>query len=217
MSNASRPALRARGLGIAEPARHGVHVAELLERAPSLVLLAPPRARGQPDREGLREVLVGMLLRVPARDVADELAGEGDRTIVVAVGAVVLAKDRAPLGGGIEDMGIVERMSSLVAQVHHDLALVLQVVHQLLEGGDLRAGQVKGDPDDRLAGRAAPLVGEIADGTEAPEALAVELTVELLDEPLDRRALQPQPQLLDALAQKLLDLGRGLLERLHDC
>ena len=69
---------------------------------------------------------------------------------------------------------------------------------------------ITGSPDG-----AAPLVGEIADRPEVLEPLALELAVELMDEPLDRRTLELESELADGLAEELQDVGRGLLELGH--
>ena len=45
-------------------------------------------------------------------------------------------------------------------------ALVFEVVHLLLEARELRVGEIERDSDDRLAGRAAPLVGQVAERAE---------------------------------------------------
>src|SRR5262245_56351681 len=122
-----------------------------------------------------------MLLRVPAGDVTHELAAEWNRPIAVAIAAVVGGEQAAPFERDVEPIGVVERVAGLVAQVHHDLALVLEVVQDALELRELGIGEIEGDADHRLSTRASPFVGEVAHRAEALETLAIELTVELLD------------------------------------
>ena len=156
-----------------------------------------------------------MLLRVPAGDVPHVAAAERHRPVEVAIAPVERTEALAPLRGREQAIGVVERVPGLVPQVHHDLARVLEIVHLAFEAGELGIREVERDPDHGLAVGAAPLVGEIAHRMKRPESLAVELAVELLDEALDRRALDSQAELADPPAEQVADLGRGLLERAH--
>ena len=192
-----------------------VHVAQLRQRRPALVFLAPLRPRRQPDGEGLGEVLVGMLLRVPAGDVAHEAARERDRAVVVAVRAAERTEEIAPLRRLVQLVGIVEGVPRLVAEVHQDLALVLEIVHRLLEARELRIGEIERDPDHGLAGRTAPFVGQIAERAKFLQALAFELAVKLLNVPFEVRSFELEPELLDGLGQDLLDIRRGFFKGLH--
>ena len=89
-------------------------------------------------------------------------ARERHRLVFVAIGPAEGAEELAPLGGLVELVGVVEGVSGFVAQVHHDLARVLEVVHLALEPLQFRVGEVEGNADHRLARRASPLVGEVA-------------------------------------------------------
>jgi hypothetical protein len=102
-----------------------------------------------------------------------------------------------------------------VTEVHHDLPLVFEVVHLLLEPRELGVGEVEGDADDRLPGWAAPLVGEIAEGAELPESLPFELPVEPLDRAFERGPLEREAQLLDRLREDFLDVRRRFFEGLE--
>jgi hypothetical protein len=187
------------GIGIAELAGDAIHVEQLLHRAPAFVALAPVGARRQPYREGLGEVFVGMLLRVPALHVAHELARERNRLVVVAISPPERPEEVAPFLRFIEGVGVIEGVAGLVAHVHHDLPRVFNVVHLRFEALQFRIGQVERDSDDGLHVRAAPLIGEIALGAEAMEPLSVQLFVELLDEAFEGRAFQLQAELLNRL------------------
>ena len=203
------------GIGVAQRARHAVHVAELLHRAPALVPRPPLRAGRQPDGERLGEILVRVLLRVPARDVPHEAARERDGPVVLAVGAAERSEQRPPFRLAVEPVGVVEGVARLVAHVHHDLAGVLEIVHFLFELRELGVGEVEGDADHRLPGGAAPLVGEVEGGSELPEALALQLAVQALDGPFDGRPFQLEAEILDRLGQDLLDVQRGLFKGGH--
>src|SRR6185436_7651983 len=74
-------------LGVGQLARHPLHVAEFAQSGPAFVLAPPGTARSEPDGERLSKILVGMLLRVPAFDMPDEVFAEWDRAVVVAIGA----------------------------------------------------------------------------------------------------------------------------------
>jgi hypothetical protein len=88
----------------------------VVEAAPARIHLAPVRVGREPDREGLREVLVRVLLRVPARDVADEIARERQRIVLVRIRFPEHAEQRLPLGSLVELVGVVEGVSGLVAE-----------------------------------------------------------------------------------------------------
>src|SRR5262249_45538270 len=168
--------------------------------------LAPVEARGEPHREGLGEVLVGVLLRVPTRDVRDVGPREGLRLELFLVGLVVVAEQRPPGRGLVEPVGVVEAVPRLVAEVHEDLALRLDPASELtLDGLERRVGQVEGDADDRNARGAAPLVAQVALGGDV-DARAPELLMELVDEPLGGRARQLEPQVFDTSAEEGLPL-----------
>src|SRR5581483_8234180 len=199
-------------LTIATAPGDAVHVLKLLECLPAFVLLPPARAGREPDGKSFGEVLVGVLLCVPAGNVAHEAAGEGHGTIVVAGGAAEGPKQLAPLRRLPELVGVVEGVTGFVTQVHHDLARVFQIVHLALELGKLGIREVKGNPDDRLAGGTSPLVGEVASGPELAQALALQLAVELVHESLERRGIQLEAEVADRLPQDLLHFGRGFFE-----
>src|SRR5262249_28807400 len=109
-------------IALAELSGDAVYVVELFQRRPSFISCTPARAWSEPDGKGLRKILVGMLLRVPAFDVADKVSGKGDRTIIVAVSPAIRTKHQPPFRSLIEPVGIVEGVARLMAQVHHDLA-----------------------------------------------------------------------------------------------
>ena len=97
-------------------------------------------------------------------------------------------------------------MARLVAHVAHDLAAVFEVVDRALELAEIRIGEIERNAEHRLHVGTAPLVGEIADRTELVEPAPLELLVELPHVWLDRRSLEPQPQLADPLAEHAAQL-----------
>jgi hypothetical protein len=209
------PPRGAHRLDVSELPGHPVHVLQFREGPPPAVLLAPVGPRGEPHRESLREVLVRVLLGVPAVDVAHEALRERHGPVVLPVGPAKRPEELAPLRRLVEAIRVVEGVSRLVTQVHHDLALVFEVVHLLLESRELRVGEVEGDSDHRLTRRAAPLVREVAERAEFPDSLSIQLAVEPLDRPLERRSFELEAQLLDRLGEDFLDVWRRFFEGLQ--
>src|SRR5215468_9849479 len=62
-----------------------VHIAQLCDRAPSPIALAPTAARRQPNRKSFGEILVGMFLRVPTCKMANVISREWHGAIVVEI------------------------------------------------------------------------------------------------------------------------------------
>jgi len=162
-------------------------------------------------------------LEVPYKrtKLAAERLALAAKAVVVNPTTPVGEGDRKPTPTGRMIAGVARgRLRGFVATTGLNVVDVRDVArgHALaLEHGELGIGQVEGNADHWLAVRTAPLVGEIAHRLEALEALALQLPVELLDEAFDGRALQPQTELADSLAEQLLDLvGRRLLEVGHD-
>jgi hypothetical protein len=144
--------------------------------------------------------------------VADVFSRERNGPIVVAIRAPKWAKDLAPFGAAIKQVSVVEGVSGLVAQEHHDLARLFEVVHGLLERGQLRIGEIERDADHRLTRGASPLVGEVAERAKLLQPLLLDLAIKLLDELLQRRTFDLEVQLTDWLAEDGFELGAGLVE-----
>ena len=106
-------------------------------------------------------------------------------------------------------------MARLMTEVHHDLALILDVVDSLLKRRQLGVGEVEGDADDRLPVGAGPFVAEVAGRVEAAEPLRRQLAVELGDVLLEHRPLELQAEVLDLHLEEASRLRRRLLERVH--
>ena len=131
-----------------------------------------------------------MLLRVPPLDVPDEVLAERDGPVLVAVRPEEGAEQVAPLGRGVQAIGVVEDVTRLVTHVHHDLAIGLEGIRGLLDRLKLRIGQIERNAEHRLLVRASPFVGQIADGPKLLEPASIELLVQLPNVAFDRETLQ---------------------------
>ncbi len=176
-------------------ARQPVEVTQFLHRTPAAITLAPIRARRQPYRKRLCKIFVRMLLRIPSRQMSDIVARERRRTIIVAIRPAERTKQLLPLRRIVQPIRICKSVSGFVAQVHHDLSRILQVVRFLFQFRQRRVRQVKRNPNHRFSRRTSPLVGQVADGPKFGQSLGIELAIQLLNEALDRRTLQLQAEL----------------------
>jgi hypothetical protein len=164
----------------------------------------------EPHRERLGEVLVGVLLPVPAGQVAHEALRERSRTVVVAVLGVEVAEHLAPLGLVVELVGVVHGVAGFVTEAGHDARRVLEVVRVLLfVGMETSVHQIERQTNEGDAVRTAPLVGDVTRRTEE-DALLLQLGVELLDEGPQGTARELQPHLIDALTP---EFGAGRLDQ----
>src|SRR3954467_9224739 len=102
-----------------------------------------------------------------------------------------------------------------MAQVHHDLARVLEIVHLFFQPLQFWIGQIERNADHRLFRRASPFVAQVARRAELADAFGLELPVELLHKTLERGALKLQPKLADGLGEDLLHFGRSFFESLQ--
>ena len=104
-----------------------------------------------------------------------------------------------PLLGLVEAIGIVEGMSGFVAQIAQDLVVGfrLDAFHQfILESAQPLIGKVEGDADRRDAIRTAPFVREIHLRPQV-NAAALELAIELMDQLLQMRSFDGEPELVN--------------------
>src|SRR6185369_6325131 len=91
-----------------------VDVLELLRRRPAGVAAPPAGARREPDGERLREVLVGMGLRVRGLEVDDVAPAVGLRRVVLRIALRRAPEARAPVAPAPQAEGVVDGMSRLV-------------------------------------------------------------------------------------------------------
>ena len=186
-------------IDVADSPSHTIHIAQLLHRRPVFVAFTPTRAWGNPYRKGLGEVLVRMLLCIPAFHMPDKVARKRHGTILVAVGTPKGAKLLLPLRCFVQRVCVIDSVSGLVAQIHHDLPRVLQIVHLFFETGQLGIGEVKRYANNRFPRWTSPFVSEIAQGSELLQPFGLQLTIELIDESLQRRSFQLEPKFTDGL------------------
>ena len=128
------------------------------------VALLPLAARRQPDRERLREILVGMALRVPRIEVQDEALAIGLRRVELRVRLGGRAEHRAALPAQAQAEGVVDGVAGLVAQdAHGPLVLAaLDLEHlRLFQPLEPRVRQVEGHGDRRAAVGCEPLVRQV--------------------------------------------------------
>src|SRR5690242_16748181 len=90
--------------------------AQLLESRPVGVALAPPGSRLQPYRECLREVLRRMGLRIPFAQVMHVTAAAGPCLVPRGILQGGGTEDLAPALAAAKPVGVVERVTRLVAQ-----------------------------------------------------------------------------------------------------
>src|SRR5208282_4710832 len=133
------------------------------------------------------------------------------RPVVVAIRPPERAKDLLPLRLIVQLVSVSERVSRLMPQVHHDFSRVFEVMRFFFQLRQRRMRQVERNPDNRLARRASPLIGQVTSRTKLRQPLGVQLAIKLFDKPLHRRPSQRKPQLADRPAQKFAvrDLLRG--------
>jgi hypothetical protein len=150
-------------LALGDPVHRAVAELELGERGGQLRVVRTPIARRRhPDRKRLGPVLVGMLLRVPARQVAHEPPAERLRAIVLAVRLRDRAEQLHPVLVVVEPVGVVHDVTHLVAQIAEDVGAVeaLDVPHLLaMQLGELGTSEIERNCDRDRAERHAPLRG----------------------------------------------------------
>src|SRR5439155_10335701 len=132
--------------------------------------------------------------------------------IVLAVRPSKRSEELAPIGRLVELVGVVEGVPRFMTKIHHDLALVFEVIHLLLELGELGVRQVEGDRDDRLLRRTAPLAREVTLRLEPLDALVLELAIELPHEAFERRTFDLETEIANGLIEQLLDPSCRLFE-----
>ena len=106
----------------AQLAHRAVAILQLGERLrPAGVLSRPVEPGGHPDGEGLGPVLVGVLLGVPARQVADVAAAERLGAVLLPVGPGHRAEPAHPVLPVVEPVGVVDHVPHLVPQVAQEV------------------------------------------------------------------------------------------------
>ena len=205
-------AARLHGRGHARQLTHrGVDVFELAQRGPARVALGPRVAGREPDREGLREVLVRMALRVVPVEVDHEAAAVGTGQVELRIGLGAAAEQGPAAAARAQVIRVFDGVTRLVAQdAQAPLrrpALDLQRLF-LLEPGQARVGQVERDGEAGHAVRAEPFPGQPGVGAEL-QAAAGQLGPELVQVRLERAALEGHPQVAHADVEQALVVVGG--------
>src|SRR5438477_136158 len=169
-------------IDFAQLARDPIHVAQFGHRSPAAIPFAPRAARCKPYRKSFRKIFVRMFLRIPACEMAHVIPRERYRAVVIEVSSPERTEEVFPLRRAIELVSVIEGMTCFMTQVHHDLALVLEIVHLLLQRGQVGIRKIKRNSDHGFARRTSPFVCEIAGGTKLFQTLAMQLCVELVYE-----------------------------------
>src|SRR5207245_1898963 len=167
---------------------------ELAQGRPARVARPPFRLGAEPDREGLREVLVGMALRVPGVEVQHEALAVRPRRIVLRIGLAGAAEALLPPLPPPQPVGVLDRVAGLVTE---DLeapvpGAALHLEHlALLQPAQPRVDQVERDGHAGHAVGTEPFVGEPEVRPEV-QATRLQLADELGDAVLDAGALDAQ-------------------------
>jgi hypothetical protein len=156
-----------------------------------------------------------MFLGVPAGKMADIIPRERNRTIVIVVRPAKWAEQLFPLRGTVELVSVVEGVPCFVAEIHHDLAWLFEIIVLLFQLGKTRVRQIKRNANHGLARRATPLVRQITGWMKFLEFFAVQFAIQLLHKTLQRRALDLQAQLADRLFEDLLSTRVSFFCILH--
>ena len=188
---------------------------ELRHRAPPTILLPPTGARRHPHRERLSKVLIGMLLRIPTRQVAHVVFRKQHWAIVFAVRPAIWSKQLLPLWRAVQPVSVIESMPCFVAQIHHDFAIGLEIIVLSLNLAEVRSSKIKRNSNHRLARRASPFVSQVNSGPELHDPFLFQLPVKLLHEFFDLRAVHLQPQIADSGRQQRRPVGMWLLGEVH--
>ncbi len=183
-----------------------VDIFELLEGRPPGIALAPIRAGGEPDREGLGEILVRVALGIPERQVLDVTPARRVRAVVVGVAGRGAAEQLLPAAAALQLEGYLQRMSGLMAQDPHafrDRAPLHVDEHLALEPHQAGVRQVEGNRDARTVVRAEPLVRDPGVGLD-PELALLQLVVQALQAPLEPGPFDRDPEVFEPQLQQLL-------------
>ena len=183
-----------------------VDVLELAQRRPAGVAVAPVRARRQPDRERLGEILVGMALRVPQPQMLDVVLAGRIGPVVARIALRRAAEQLLPAAAPMQLIGQLHDVSRLVAQDAHAVLLGAAFDiddHLAFEPGQPRMRQIERDRDARCVGRAEPFVRDPDVRLEADASL-LQLVVEVADAAPEPGAFNLDLEVLEPHLQQLL-------------
>src|ERR1017187_2991973 len=203
-----------RRLALPQLAPQPVQIKQLRHSAPAAIPLPPVRARSKPHRKRLGKIFIRMLLRIPSRQMPNIVARKRSGPVIVVIGPAEWPKDLFPLRLIVQLVSIGESVPRLMPQIHHDFPSILKIMSLFLQLRQSRMSQIKRNPNNRLARRASPLIGQITSRTKLNKPLGVQLAIKLFHKPLHRRPSKRKPQLANRPAQKFL--VRGFRFRVYD-
>ena len=197
-----------------------VDIFELLQRRPAGIARAPVRARPQPHREGLGEILVRMALRVPEPQVLDEIPARRIGPVIGRIASRRWAEQLLPAAAAMELIGVLDHMAGFVAEDAHAFGpgAALDVEDDLLfelHQARMRKIERKGDAGRRVG--AEPLAGNPRVGLHPDVALG-KLLVQRLQAVLEPGALQRQLEITKAQLEQLIvrQVGPGKCLAWHE-
>ena len=180
---------------------------ELGERGRQLRIVgAPIAARRHPHGERLGPVFVGMFLRVPARQMANETAAERLRTVILAIRLRDGAEQLHPRFEVVELVGVVDDVTHLVAQIAKDVGVIetFDVADLLaVQGRQIGMSEIERNPDDDGAERHAPFGRQMKTRDDSRDAALRELGAELVDHGREPRALDHEAEVADRRAEQV--------------
>src|ERR1035441_2677581 len=191
-----------------------VQIKQLRHSAPAAIPLPPVRARSKPHRKRLGKIFIRMLLRIPSRQMPNIVARKRSGPVIVVIGPAEWPKDLFPLRLIVQLVSIGESVPRLMPQIHHDFPSILKIMSLFLQLRQSRMSQIKRNPNNRLARRASPLIGQITSRTKLSKPLSLQFAIKLFDKPLHRRPGKRKPQLTNRPAEELL--VRGFRFRVYD-
>src|SRR3989304_3245917 len=140
-----------------------VRVLQFRQGAPPGVPFSPHGVGAQPNREGLRKILVRMALCVPGVEMDHVAPTVGSGSVVLGIRLGRLSEESDASSSEPESVGIVDGVPHLVSQDAKtrfgSAALYFQHLRPL-ELGEARMGQVKWNGDSRDAVWSEPVVGK---------------------------------------------------------
>src|SRR5204863_2158857 len=118
-----------------------------------------------------------------------------------------------PILAFVEAKGVVERVPRLVPQISHRFVVVFDAQRHLrLDALEARVSEVKRNADQWSVVGAAPLVAEIHGWTKAQSTL-IQLLVQSLDQTLDARPPDLEPEIRDPMTKEVLSLLLPIVAR----
>ena len=199
------PCRRHLRLCLREAAHQPVDVLQLPLDGPANVPNVPVGSGIEPGREGLREILVRMTLRVPVIEVLDEALAVRLGRVVLGISGGRAAEELATHPPAPQLVGVVDGVSGLVTQDLHAGRFVAAFHFEHLSELEFRkAGvqQVERHGEARHPVGTEPLVRNPV--VRADQAAALQFRVDLIDPLLQFGAFEAQLEIAHAHVEQLL-------------